>query len=173
MSKQFANLKPVVEFLSLPELRKISLDLVASRTGVERKAALRVMSRLQHSGYVQIVRDDLVPSQKGKGIQLRNPVWKITNKKELKILLKSPRKPGPVRDRIWRAVRIRRLFNLTDIIKLTQVNRETVMNYIRILEANKHLRRMGRFRDGLRWHLIKDSGPERPELPEKPEAPHD
>lgn len=169
MSKHFSTIEPIVDFLNGYRPPLISLNQVVCKIGIDRTRALRIMRKLQTWGYIEIKKDISIPLQGGG--RYRNPQWKIADRKGmLERKTRSPKR-STFRDRIWKAMRIKRIFLVKDIIKLAEVKEPTAMNYIHILERNRFVRKTGQRqqRAGCYWHLIKNPGPERPVLKEYPE----
>lgn len=175
MTKPKPALKPIVEFLTTSRNKTITLKITCYKTGISNKAALRVMRKLTKEGYLKLIDEGRLFNNKNGGVHTKNPTWEIVDRKALPNALIRKNKSGPVRDRMWKAMRIKRIFLLKDIIKLAVVKEATVMNYIKILERNKYARKVGKrgHREGYNWQLIRDDGPKRPDLKEYPEADDD
>jgi len=174
MSKPSGNLKPVVDFLCSTRKINITAELVAAETELAQKSVLRIMRKLTKDGYLYLVDRGILHENKKGGVHRKNPTWKIVDKKSLPAALKPKRKKG-IRDQIWKAIRIKRIFNVNEIMKLADAKESTAMNYIKILARNKYVRKAGQRaqREGCHWQLIRDDGPERPALKEYPEVTND
>ncbi len=172
MIKPKPALKPIVEFLTTCRKKTVTLKITCYKTGIDSKAALRVMRKLTKEGHLKLVEEGKLFNNKKGGVHSKNPTWKIADRKALPLALERKNKTGPVRDRMWKAMRIKRIFLLKDITKLADVKEATVMNYIKILERNKYARKVGKRsqRQGQNWQLIRNDGPKRPALKEYPEA---
>ncbi len=171
MSKPLNKLKLVIDCLCKTRRKKIASDFVVAETGLEHKAVLRVMRRLTKQGHLELIDKGKISNSNTGRAYSKNPTWKIVNRKSLPNRLKRKKKSGNIRDRIWKAMRIKRIFLLKDIMKLAEVKEATAMNYIHILERNKYARKVGLRapREGCHWQLIRDDGPDRPALKEYPE----
>lgn len=173
MTKPLSNLKPVVNFLIETRKVKITAALVSTETNLEHKSVLRIMRKLTEQGYLELIDEGILHGNKKGGVNSKNPTWKIVDKKALPQVLKPKKKKG-IRDRLWKAIRIKRIFSVTEIMKLASAKEATVMTYIKILERNKLVRKSGKRvqREESYWQLIRDDGPDRPALNEYPEVPN-
>ena len=72
----------------------------------------------------------------------RNPVWKMV-KKPLVVAVGRPRR-RTVRDKLWTAIRMRRLFCRSELAAIAEVSVASVESYIRLLKANGYLRETGK-----------------------------
>ncbi len=133
------------------------------------------MRKLTQEGYLELIDEGKLFINQKNGLNRKNQTWKIVDRKALPGRLKKNKKPGKIRDRMWKAMRIKRIFLLKDIMKLADVKEATAMNYIKILERNKYARKVGQRgqREGCHWQLVQDDGPERPVLKECPEVNDD
>lgn len=146
-------------------------DKVAAATGLTRKQALRVLDRLTREGYLKC-KTKRLPKMKGQaGLPLRDPTWIKAKGRTPQKRAVEKRKPRTMRDKIWKAVRIRTIFTQTDIVQLTGCNRHAVVDYIRILAAHGVIRKLDKSRQGRHWQLIKNNGPCRPVLSEVAKTP--
>ena len=175
MKNTTGHLKPIVEFLSGYRKKNVTLNLTVYQTGIESKPALRVMRKLAREGLLELIDEGRIIFGHKVGVHIKSPAWRILDRKALADRLNSRKTRRSIRDRLWKAIRIKRIFLLKDIMELADAKEATAMNYIKILERNRYVRKAGRReqRQGQHWQLIRDDGPERPVLKEHPEAPHD
>ena len=77
-------------------------------------------------------------------------------------LSEEPKPQG--QDGIWVEVRRLNVFSVTDIVKATDINRKTVSDYIRRLEAGKYVEKHTSFEETNRYALLRDGGIHAPRL---------
>ncbi len=174
MTKPKPAFKPIVEFLTTCRKKTITLYLTCYKTGIKEKSALKVMRRLTKEGYLELIDEGRIYTGHKSGVHKKNPTWKIIDRKKIPEALQKKKKKN-IRDRIWKAIRIKKIFNIREIMELALAKESTVMNYIKILERNKYARKAGKrgHREGGHWQLIINDGPARPPLKEYPEATND
>lgn len=149
-----------------------NIDHIMKVTVLARKEVLRVLDRLAREGYLKEAKTKRLPKMKGQdGIPLRDPTWIKAKGQNADALARRKRRPKTVRDKIWKAVRLRTIFTARDITLLTDCNRHSVIDYIKILHAHGVIRRLDRSRQGRHWQLVKDNGPSRPVLSEVAKTP--
>lgn len=175
MSQAKTPLKSIVEFLTDARRKNVSLFYACYQTGIKHKPALRVMRKLAREGHLELIDEGKLFNNKKGGVPAKNPTWEVVDRKSLPAVLEPKKKPRSIRDRLWKAIRIKRIFLLKEIMKLADAKEATAMNYIKILERNRYVRKAGHReqRQGQHWQLIRDDGPDRPVLKEYPEAAHD
>lgn len=149
--------------------REIKAGDIVVETGLTRKQVLRVMDKLTRLGYLIKIREKLVKKSWDThgGRRLRQPTWRLNTEKILDVGKVVKRKPNTLRDKIWRAIRIKRSFTPTALAAFAGLSYDTVCQYLSILEQNKVIHRKpntGKFKEYL---LLTDPGPERPLLKEK------
>jgi Mn-dependent DtxR family transcriptional regulator len=169
MTERYSLLKPIIKFLA-SRRRAVTLKDVVGKTGINRKATLRILRKLTRDGYLELTDPgEMLPCVKG-GRLAKNPTWKIVDRKSLPKRLERKKNPATTRDRIWKAMRIKRIFLVKDIMKLAEVKKASAMNFIHILLRNGYVRKVGQrgHREGCHWQLIRDDGPDRPALNEYP-----
>lgn len=157
-------LEPVVLFLLSKNRKKVTLDQVLNGTERPRKPVLRVMDRLVSEGFLKEVDDNPLPLKLGEfGPPRRNPTWEIINPPSL-----PEKKAQRVtnRDKIWRAVRMKRRFTKKEIAALTGVSEGGIQDYFGLLVAAKYIRAIGKDERACKFMLVNDAGVKRPHIRE-------
>jgi hypothetical protein len=150
----------------------ISMERVIEKTGMEHKPLIRIMRKLERKGFLEKVKERTEPSREGVNYNPRRyPTWKITGREPLKTAFIKRNGRGQVRDRIWKSMRMlsttRIVFQVTNVVTLCGEKRDSVVDWILILEHAGYLRSISRDRTGKYWQLIKNPGPVRPRVGEK------
>jgi hypothetical protein len=70
------------------------------------------------------------------------------------------RKPSPLRDRMWKAIRQLRSFEVTQLAIATEATRGTALRFTRELRRGGYVRQMPR----LKFRIVRDTGPKAPVL---------
>lgn len=143
----------------------LRIDDLIVKTGLTHKQVLRVMDRLARLGYIKTVKTEIPPRKyKESGLLRRYPTWKLNADKLISRRAVESRKKNTGRDKIWRAIRIKRKFTLTELEQFTQLNRASLQDYVCILESGKYLKRQPNTGKILVFVLVNDPGPDRPVL---------
>ncbi len=164
--------KKVVEVILSTGKETLKVNDLIVKTNFTHKQILRVMDRLERDGYVKTVEMAVPPRKFGEsGIRKRYPTWKLIKvrandysplqKRAVKV-----RKKDTVRDKIWRAIRIKRKFTLPELTQFTQMKEDCLRDYVYILEAGRILKRQPNTGKIKVFVLVNDVGPTRPVLPE-------
>ncbi len=159
-------LEPVIHYiLSLPKRRNIvRLPEVMAGADRPRKPVLRVLDSLVREGSLKEIADDPIPPQYNEfGRARRNPTWEIIRQPNIPVNRPVRRTK---RDRIWKAVRMKRRFTQAEIRMISGVSEGSVCDYIRKLVRVGCVRKIGKAERAVVYMLIKDTGPVRPAIKE-------
>ena len=148
----------------------ISINRVVEKTNLEHKSAIRILRTFAKQGFLELSHEKTKKSRKGVShLPKRFPVWKILNRKKIYGTVACPGRngKGQIRDLIWKAIRIKRIFTVKYIMALTGKQEETIHNFLAILKKHNLLRQAGRTGLCKNWHLIMPNPPvKRPDLEE-------
>lgn len=148
----------------------ITLKRVMEKTGLDHKPTIRIMDKFLKKGFLEVFK--VVTKESRKGISnnpVRYPTWKILDRKRICEAVACPGKngKGQVRDRIWKAIRMRRIFTAPEIQELSGRNINSIRDYTTILAKHKIVKKTGRGRQGTFWQLTLANPPvKRPNLSE-------
>jgi len=150
----------------------ISMERMVEKTRMEHRPLIRIMRKLERKGFLEKVKERTEPSREGINYNPRRyPTWKIVGRETLKTAFIRGNGRGQVRDRIWKAMRTlsttRSVFQVKNVVNLCGEKRDSVVDWILILEHAGYLRFISRDRTGKYWQLIKNPGPARPRVGEK------
>ena len=149
---------------------QVSLKRVMAKTDLSHKPAIRIMRKFAQQGLLEFLREKTEQSREGvSSSPKRFPTWKILSRKEICAAVSCPGNngTGQVRDKIWKAMRIKRIFTIKDICELTDASEEAVGNYMRILKSHSLVRQTRRTGRTKNWQLIMPTPPvKRPNLKE-------
>lgn len=161
-------LEPVIDFLKNRQ-RPFSLDLVLGKINRPRRPVLRVLDKLAEEGYLRETEDiPARPTKTGEcGPPRRNPSWEIIQPVIERQHGNHRRQRRSKRDRIWKAIRIKRRFTRTEIQVTTNLPRGSVDDYTKLLHKAGYLRDIGKSGTEKVFLLTKDPGPQRPQISDK------
>lgn len=159
-------LNAILNFLAERKLPCITLEQVCKATKWSTKPALRVLKKLEAEGYLNRINDGKKAIRSGQnGPRRLNPKWSLVKRQVYRDRDKT--KPGPLRDKLWRLIRMRPAFTKNDLATIAGIGEETVRDYINLLRRHNHIQKIGRTRDGISWQLIIKNPPvKRPSLSE-------
>jgi hypothetical protein len=160
-------LEPVIKYLIDYPYDTVDLDDVIEGAERPRLPVLRVMDRLVKDGYLREIRDNKKHLRFGEvGPKRRNPTWQIVKTPVARDFTPAGSSNNNNRDRIWRVIRARRRFVLSDLVRLAVVSEGSARDYIRLLLHYAFIRQIGRDGHRIVYMLVKDTGPSRPITPE-------
>lgn len=146
-----------------------SLDRLVGVTGLDRKAVRRVMERLTRERL--IIKVSQKPGyHKQDSIQIefhggRPPLaitYHVANRKKLIEKVAPKLKDGTAHDRMWRIIRAKGIFTISDLIILAEAKRENARWFAKMLRRAGIIAPSKAAGHGVTWRLIKDVGPKRP-----------
>ena len=159
-------LEPIRGFLVDFKGREFTLEQVVAVVDRPGRPVLQVLDKLTAEGYLVETRD-YSPVRGPSCPFVRNPTWKINQKKDIS---KRPRvkiKPYNLRDKMWTVIRAKRRFTRSNLVLLASCSRRSTEAFTLLLERGKFIRRTGREGIEILWLLIKDPGPKRPKIKEE------
>jgi DNA-binding Lrp family transcriptional regulator len=160
--------KEVIQVILATGRETVKVNDLIIKTNLTHKQILRVMDRLERDGYIKTVEMVIPPLEFGEsGIRRRYPTWKLNAGKLIAVRAVTVRKKDTVRDKIWRAVRIKRKFTMPELEQFTEMKQDCLRDYVYILEAGGILKRQPNTGKIKVFVLVNDVGPERPVLPER------
>ena len=115
MKNPLSPLKTVIGFLSDYRRKKLDLKVVKDETNLNDRSALRVLRKLTSEGLLELIDEGKLFFGHKSGVYKKNPTWKIVDRQAIANRHKPRGKASPIRDRIWKAIRIKRIFLVKDI----------------------------------------------------------
>ncbi len=150
---------PVLAFVQAQGRRRFGLPELIDATGHTRKQCLRAADKLAAEGYLAELADaPIKPDPHQGGPALRNPIWQAVEGKPVAARSHlAARADCTHRARMWRLIRMRRQFTVSDLVVLGGVTEGTARLYAQILERHKIVRRIGKRGRELLWILRADT----------------
>jgi len=149
---------------------KVKIEWVMEETGFEHKTTIRILRKFEKKGYLQFLEEKVKLSRPWcKNFPKKFPVWETVDREGLREFVECPGKngKGQLRDKIWKAIRIKRNFTAREIEALCEIDILTIVDYIYALKKHDLVRETGRSREGKHWQLkIVNPQVKRPQLSE-------
>lgn len=146
-------LEPVIAWLIKRKRTKVTLARVMAGADRPRRQVLVVMNKLVREGYLEEIADTPVERRyRQLGHDKRNPTWRVLSK-QLSMPTIKINKPT-LRDKMWKAIRMKRCFTFAQIQLLTGCQRNSVRNFVKLLERDGYVRKTGRDSHRVTWMLI-------------------
>ncbi len=149
---------------------KVNVEWVMNKTEFDHKTTIRILRKFQKKEFLKMTGEKVKPSRPWcKNLPKRFPVWEVIDRNGICNFTECPGRngKGQVRDKIWKAIRIKRIFTLKDIHELTDVAEDVIGDYLRILKSSNLVRQTGRTGLYKNWQLVMVTPPvKRPNLKE-------
>jgi len=153
----------------------LTIEALEAATGLSRKAISQACTKLVYRGFVDRVETGCFQLTKEGRIVVSNNA--VLNSAPIRPFGKKRKHGKSMRIRIWRAVRLKQKFTISDIVTLASKNekapRDSVQRYLRLLFQSGYLRDLKSDKRTRRYVLIRDTGPEAPMIQRDKKAVYD
>jgi predicted transcriptional regulator len=142
----------------------LTIEALANETGLKRKAISQACSKLVTRGFVDRVETGCFQLTEGGKLVFENNA--NLSSAPIGPRVKPRKHAKSMRIRIWRAIRMKRKFTISDIVTLAskeeKAPRDGVQRYLCVLSQAGYLHRLKQAGKARRYSLIRDLGPEAP-----------
>jgi len=149
---------------TVPGNEFFTLDRVVEISGFGRCDVKRTIERLSREKLILTVakKAAAVEVALGKGRPPLAITYHLADKKALRERVAPKMKEDTIADRLWKAIRYKRVFTIKYLASMTDVKWEYVRWFVKGLRRAGIVAMNGPGGPGTTWRLIKDVGPRRP-----------